>query len=96
MNESDWRVEAYRGMDVYVLLSQRRESGVIGNVGNMSDVGPWGYEVRVCQEGADPADAGDTELLTSGATAFETRHAAEVAAFSAGYGLVDKLLGPIL
>lgn len=96
MNESDWRVEAYRGMDVYVLLSQRRESGVAGNVGNLGDGGRWRYEVRICQEGADPADAGDTELLTSGVQTFPTRHAAEVAAFGAGYALVDKIVGPVV
>ncbi|BDB23512.1 hypothetical protein Tamer19_51670 [Cupriavidus sp. TA19] len=82
--ENDWRVEQYRDMDVYVLVSPQGES----------TIGRWGYEVRVAQEGADPADAGDIEALASGAQQFATRHAAEVAAFGAGYALVDRMLGP--
>ncbi|UDM49599.1 hypothetical protein [Cupriavidus sp. MP-37] len=84
MDNADWRVEAYRGMDVYVLVSPQ----------GPGSIGRWSYEVRVAQEGADPADAGDTELLASGPQQFATRHAAEVAAFGAGYALVDRLLGP--
>lgn len=90
MSNADWRVEAYRGMDVYVLVSSPR----VGGVAALGEVAQWGYEVRVCQEGADPSDAGDTERLSSGATHFATRHAAEVAAFGAAYQLVDKLVGP--
>jgi len=84
MENAEWRVEEYRGMDVYVLVSPQGQDSI----------GRWGYEVRVSQEGADPADAGDTELLASGPQQFATRHAAEVAAFGAGYALVDRLLGP--
>ena len=90
MGDAEWRVEAYRGMDVYALVSQQHDYGVR----SLDVAGRWRYEVRVCQEGADPADAGDTELLTSGEQYFATRHAAEVAAFGAGYTLVDRLLGP--
>lgn len=90
MADTEWRVEEYRGMDVYVLTSQQHESGVV----SMEAAGRWSYEVRLCQEGADPADAGDTELLVSGPQQFPTRHAAEVAAFGAGYALVDRLIGP--
>jgi hypothetical protein len=43
----------------------------------------------------DPSDAGDTEILSSGAQRFATRHAAEVAAFSAAYALIDRLIGPV-
>ncbi|QYY30692.1 MULTISPECIES: hypothetical protein [Cupriavidus] len=92
MAQTEWRVEAYRDMDVYVLVTQQHESddGVV-SVGSSSTY--WGYEVRVGQEGADPADAGDMELLVSGTQHFATRHAAEVAAFSAGYALVDRIIG---
>ncbi|MDF3837302.1 hypothetical protein P3W85_30775 [Cupriavidus basilensis] len=91
MSNADWRVEAYRGMDVYVLVSSQRDDGVA----TVGDVGQWRYEVRVCQEGADPSDAGDTERLSGDGARFATRHAAEVAAFSAAYHLVDRLLGPV-
>jgi hypothetical protein len=83
MDQADWRVESYRGLDVYVLVSPRSHDALRG----------WGYEVRVSQEGADPSDAGDTERLSSGTQSFATRHAAEVAAFGAGYSLVDRLVG---
>ena len=92
MAQPEWRVEAYRDMDVYVLVTQQHEGG--DGVVSMEVPLQWGYEVRVCQEGADPADAGDTELLVSGTQRFATRHAAEVAAFSAGYALVDRIIGP--
>ncbi|MEK7318625.1 MAG: hypothetical protein AAB280_06000 [Pseudomonadota bacterium] len=81
----EWRVEGYRGMDAYVLVTEGA-----GAAGKRC----WGYEVRVGQEGMDPSDAGDTELLSS-APSFVTRHAAEVAAFSAAYALIDKLIGPV-
>ncbi|MEN7527155.1 MULTISPECIES: hypothetical protein [unclassified Cupriavidus] len=89
MQQEEWRVEGYRGMDAYVLVTSHRDA-VAGSVG---DTQTWGYEVRVGQEGADPADAGDTEILSSGAHVFATRHAAEVAAFAAAYAWIDKLLG---
>ncbi|WER47727.1 hypothetical protein CupriaWKF_11545 [Cupriavidus sp. WKF15] len=91
MAQIEWRVEAYRGMDVYVLVTQQHadHDGVV----SMGGSARWAYEVRVCQEGMDPADAGDTELLVSGMQQFATRHAAEVAAFSAGYALVDRIVG---
>jgi len=92
MNHEDWRVEGYRGMDTYVLVSSHRQA-VAGSAG---DTETYGYEVRIAEEGADPADAGDTELLSSGSQEFATRHAAEVAAFSAAYARIDKLLGPIV
>ncbi|CAG9165248.1 hypothetical protein LMG23992_00394 [Cupriavidus laharis] len=92
MVQTEWRVEAYRDMDVYVLVTQQYEGS--DSVVSMGAPAQWGYEVRVCQEGADPADAGDTELLVSGTQHFATRHAAEVAAFSAGYALVDRIVGP--
>ncbi|MBY4945701.1 hypothetical protein K6V92_03575 [Cupriavidus respiraculi] len=81
--QDEWRVESYRGLDVYVLVSAVR-----------GDEQQWGYEVRIAQEGADPSDAGDTEVLSSGEYRFTTRHAAEVAAFNAAYMQVDKLQGP--
>lgn len=90
MAQPEWRVEAYRDMDVYVLVTQQHEGGVV----SMGGAARWAYEVRVCQEGMDPADAGDTELIVSGTQHFATRHAAEVAAFSAGYSLVDRIVGP--
>ena len=92
MAQPEWRVEAYRDMDVYVLVTPQHEGGE--GVVSMEASPRWAYEVRVCQEGMDPADAGDTELLSSGAQPFATRHAAEVAAFSAGYSLVDRIVGP--
>ena len=91
MAQPEWRVEAYRDMDVYVLVTQQHGGGE--GVVSMGGAARWAYEVRVCQEGMDPADAGDTELLVSGAQHFATRHAAEVAAFSAGYSLVDRIIG---
>ncbi len=84
MHDDDWRVEDYRGMDVYVLVSEREGDGPPG----------WAYEVRIGQEGGDPSDAGDVEMISSGDQIFATRHAAEVAAFSAGYARVDRILGP--
>ncbi|WP_420992787.1 hypothetical protein ACKI2N_006145 [Cupriavidus sp. 30B13] len=89
MNNSDWRVEAYRGMDVYVLVSEQQEDGVAA----LGGVGKWRYEVRVAQEGADPSDAGDTERSSGQGAPYATRHAAEEAAFIAGYRLVDQLVG---
>ncbi|MGO4330466.1 hypothetical protein AB4Z48_03240 [Cupriavidus sp. 2TAF22] len=89
MSNSDWRVEAYRGMDVYVLVSQQRTDGV-ASVGGL---GEWRYEVRVAQEGADPSDAGDTERSSGDGVPFASRRAAEEAAFAAGYQIVDKLVG---
>lgn len=94
MRETAWRVEAYRSMDVYVRTLLRCQAGP-GPQAAEGQGGLWGYEARVCQQGADPSDAGDTDLLSSGAGGFATRHAAEVAAFVAGYGLVDRLLGPL-
>ncbi|RZT42762.1 hypothetical protein [Cupriavidus agavae] len=91
MQQDDWRVEQHRGMDVYILVTSQRDA-VAGSVG---DTQTWGYEVRVAQEGMDPADAGDTEVLSSGTHVFASRHAAEEAAFNAGYALIDKLLGPV-
>lgn len=91
MVQEDWRVEGYRGMDAYVLVSAHRQAVA----GSVADTETFGYEVRISQEGADPADAGDTEILSSGGHEFATRHAAEVAAFSAAYALIDKLLGPM-
>lgn len=90
MQQQDWRVESYRGMDAYVLVVSQHDA-VAGSVG---DTQTWGYEVRIAQDGMDPADAGDTEILTSGAHVFATRHAAEVAAFATAYEWVDKLVGP--
>lgn len=90
MQQDDWRVEGYRGMDAYVLVTSHHDA-VAGSVG---DTQTWGYEVRIAQEGMDPADAGDTERLASGAHVFATRHAAEVAAFAAAYALIDKLVVP--
>ena len=81
----EWRVEGYRGMDAYVLVTEGADAA-----GKRC----WGYEFRVGQEGMDPSDAGDTELLSC-APSFVTRHAAEVAAFSAAYALIDKLIGPM-
>lgn len=86
MQQDDWRVEQYRGMDAYVLVVSHRNAGA-------GDAQAWAYEVRVAQEGMDPADAGDTDRLASGAQVFTTRHAAEVAAFAAAYALIDKLVG---
>lgn len=83
MQRDDWRVEGYRGMDAYVLVTAHANAGA------------WRYEVRIAQEGMDPSDAGDTEILSSGTQAFATRHAAEVAAFSAAYALIDRLVGPM-
>lgn len=77
---ADWRVESYRGLDVYVLVSKRGKG--------------YGYEVRVGQEGADAGDAGETEVLSSGGQSFVTSHAAEVAAFGTGYAYVDRVVGP--
>ncbi|GAB7543731.1 hypothetical protein [Cupriavidus sp. CuC1] len=91
MSNADWRVEAYRGMDVYVLVSKPGGNGIPA----LGKVAQWGYEVRVCQEGADPSDAGDIERLSGDGAQFATRHAAEVAAFAAAYQLVDKLVGPV-
>ncbi|ODV44160.1 hypothetical protein AWV79_10910 [Cupriavidus sp. UYMMa02A] len=91
MTQAEWRVEAYRDMDVYVLVTQQHEGG--DGVVSM-EVHCNGAMSARCQEGVDPADAGDTELLVSGTQRFATRHAAEVAAFSAGYALVDRLIGP--
>jgi len=90
MQQEDWRTEGYRGMDAYVRVVSHHDT-MAGSVG---DTQTWGYEVRVAQEGADPADAGDTEVLLSGAHVFATRHAAEVAAFAAAYALIDKLVVP--
>ncbi len=89
MKQEDWRVEGYRGMDAYVCVISHHDA-IAGSVG---DTQTWGYEVRVAQEGTDPADAGDTEILESGTHVFATRHAAEVAAIGAAYALIDKLLG---
>jgi hypothetical protein len=91
MNQDEWRVEGYRGMDAYVLLSPHRQAVA----GSVSETETYGYEVRIAQEGVDPSDTGDTEILSSGGHEFATRHAAEVAAFSAAYALIDKLLGPV-
>lgn len=91
MNQDEWRVEGYRGMDAYVLLSSHRQAVA----GSVSDTETYGYEVRIAQQGVDPSDTGDTEILSSGGHEFATRHAAEVAAFSAAYALIDKLLGPV-
>ncbi|WP_423196455.1 MULTISPECIES: hypothetical protein [unclassified Cupriavidus] len=88
MSQADWRVEQYRGKDAYVLVSPHRESVA----GSMDDTQVWSYEVRIAEEGSDPSDAGDTEVLLSGNHVFATRHAAEVAAFSAAYAQIDKLL----
>ncbi|WP_404992814.1 hypothetical protein [Cupriavidus pauculus] len=90
MQSEDWRVEGYRGMDAYVLVTSHHDA----SAGAVGDTQTWGYEVRVAQEGADPSDAGDTEVLSSGAHVFASRHAAEVAAFGAAYALIDRLLGP--
>ena len=89
-HHDEWRVESYRGLDVYVLVSPVAGEGGTANDG----ASQWGYEVRLCQEGADPSDAGDIEVLSSGEYRFATRHAAEVAAFNAAYMQVDKLQGP--
>jgi hypothetical protein len=86
----EWRVESYRGLDVYVLVSKVASNGVA----QISAPSQWAYEVRICQEGGDPSDAGDIEVLSSGEYRFATRHAAEVAAFNAAYMQVDKLQGP--
>jgi len=86
MHQEDWRVEGYRGMDAYVLVTADVDAGGIQR---------WGYEARIAQEGMDPSDAGDTEILLSGTQRFATRHAAEVAAFSAAYALIDRLIGPM-
>ncbi|MGN5480837.1 hypothetical protein ACTMU2_41385, partial [Cupriavidus basilensis] len=82
-------------MDVYVLLVTQQHEGVAMACGSSMEVPlQWGYEVRVCREGADPADAGDAELLVGGTQRFATRHAAEVAAFSAElYALVGQAHG---
>lgn len=90
MQQEDWRVEGYRGMDAYVLVTSQHDA-VAGSVG---DTQTFGYQVRVGQEGMDPADAGDIEIVSSGVHVFATRHAAEVAAFGAAYALIDKLVGP--
>jgi hypothetical protein len=71
-------------MDAYALVTEAVDADGMRR---------WGYEARIAQEGMDPSDAGDTELLSSG-PGFATRHAAEVAAFSAAYALIDKLIGP--
>jgi len=92
MRETTWRVEAYRSMDVYVRTALRRQAETASQA-RESQGGLWGYEARVCQQGADPSDAGDTEVISSGSSGFATRHAAEVAAFAAAYGLVDRMLG---
>ncbi|WP_454731178.1 MULTISPECIES: hypothetical protein [Cupriavidus] len=92
MNHSDWRVEAYRGMDVYVLVSGQEEEQGAG-IATLGGAGKWRYEVRVAQEGADPSDAGDTERSSAQGPPYATRHAAEEAAFIAGYRLVDQLVG---
>ncbi|MGO4302834.1 hypothetical protein [Cupriavidus sp. RAF12] len=92
MHQDEWRVEGYRGMDAYVLVSSHRESVA----GSVRDEEVWGYEVRIAQEGSDTADAGETEILSSGSQVFATRRAAEVAAFSAAYAVIDKLLGPVI
>jgi hypothetical protein len=89
-HQDEWRVESYRGVDVYVLVSRVASDGVA----QIAAPSQWGYEVRICQEGADPSDAGDIEVLSSGEYRFATRHAAEVAAFNAAYMQVDKLQGP--
>jgi len=81
MKRPDWRVESYRGLDVYALISRSGKG--------------YGYEVRVGQEGCDPADAGEVEILSSDGQVFVTSHAAEVAAFGAGYAYVDRVVGPV-
>lgn len=63
MRSEDWRVEGYRGMDAYVLVTSHHDA----SAGAVGDTQTWGYEVRVAQEGADSSDAGDTEVLSSGA-----------------------------
>ncbi|MGY8524930.1 hypothetical protein [Paracidovorax citrulli] len=83
MQGDDWRVEVYRELDVYVRVTEAQGA----------EAQRWGYEVRIAQEGMDAADAGDIEMLTSGDQTFSTRHAAEVAAFAAGYAQVDRMLG---
>ncbi len=47
MNQDEWRVEGYRGMDAYVLLSPHRQAVA----GSVSDTETYGYEVRIAQEG---------------------------------------------
>jgi len=86
MQQEDWRVEGYRGLDAYVQVTAGADAGGVRR---------WGYEARIAQEGMDPSDAGDTEILLSGEQYFATSHAAEVAAFSAAYALIDRLIGPI-
>ncbi|WP_342050678.1 MULTISPECIES: hypothetical protein [unclassified Cupriavidus] len=88
MASDDWRVEQYRGKDAYVLISPQREH----IAGSVDETQLWTYEVRIAEDGTDPADAGDTEVLQSGNHVFATRHAAETAAFAAAYALIDKLL----
>ncbi|MBY4895686.1 hypothetical protein [Cupriavidus sp. AU9028] len=83
MQGDDWRVEVYRDLDVHVRVSTADDGA-----GQR-----WVWEVRIAQEGMDAADAGDIEMLTSGEQSFPTRHAAEVAAFAAGYAQVDRMLG---
>lgn len=89
MENEEWRVEAYRGMEVYVLVSEQH-----GKTRSEHEDSRWGFEVRVGQEGGDPSDAGENEILSSGDRLHPSRKAAETAAFDAAYRLVDKLVGP--
>ncbi|RLK44553.1 hypothetical protein [Cupriavidus plantarum] len=88
MASEDWRVEKYRGKDAYVLVTPQRESVA----GSIDETQLWTYQIRIAEEGTDPADAGEAEVLESGNHVFATRHAAETAAFAAAYAQIDKLL----